>query len=133
MRGITYGGYLIASLKFEAKSEKAKEDVEASVKGNFKTAGNSVDVALEGQFKMLSEAVKDVSSLSISYTATAPLKTVPTDIESLVQAIKDFPKLVSFYCNFIWMIFNAKLPNKNPFSFCFNHSYLSFCFNHETC
>ena len=101
MEGITYGGYLIASLKFEAKSEKAKEDVEANVTGNFVTAGNSVNVALEGQFKMLSEAVKDVSSLSISYTATAPLKTVPTDIESLIQAIKDFPKLVSFYCNFI--------------------------------
>ena len=93
VRSITYGGNLIASLKFTAKTEKDKKDlaikVEATVKA--KTFG----VGLGGQFKQLAESVKDISTLSISFKATAPLVTVPTDIDSLVQAIEDFPKSVS--------------------------------------
>ncbi len=67
--------------------------MEAKVKGDFKNgAGN---IGLEGQFKKLAEAASDISTLSISYTATAPLETVPTDIASLIKVINDFPRLVS--------------------------------------
>ncbi len=67
--------------------------MEASVSGDFKNGG--AGFSLEGQFNKLAEAASDISTLSISYTATAPLETVPTDISSLIKVINDFPRLVS--------------------------------------
>lgn len=93
VRSITYGGTLIASLKFHAKNEKDTKKVEAMVDVSLNTG--VVGVGIGGQFKKLASSVKDISTLTISYTATAPLKTVPTDIDSLIQAIKDFPSLVA--------------------------------------
>ena len=90
VRSITYGAFLIASLRFHARNEKNKEKIEASVDANLK-AGN-VNVGIQGQFKKLASSVKDISTLTISYTATAPLSMVP--IDSLVKAIKDFPNAV---------------------------------------
>ena len=36
VRSITYGGYLIASLKFHAKNRKNKENIEASVEADLR-------------------------------------------------------------------------------------------------
>ena len=93
VRSITYGGNLIASLKFSAKTEKDKKNL--AIKVETKVKGKKFGVGVGGQFKQLAESVKDISTLSISFKATAPLVTVPTDIDSLVKAIKDFPQSVS--------------------------------------
>ena len=95
MRSITYGGNLIASLKFTAKSEKDKKKL--AIKVEAKVSGKKFGVGVGGQFKQLAESVKDISTLTISYKATAPLVTVPTDIDSLVKAIEDFPTSVGFF------------------------------------
>lgn len=83
---------MIASLKFHAKNEKEMKKVEVAVKANLDV--KVVGVGIGGQFKKLASAVKDMSTLTIKYTATAPLITVPTDIDSLVKAIKEFPSMV---------------------------------------
>ncbi len=95
VRSITYGGYLIASLKFSAKTEKDKKNLTIKVEAKVNSITSKFSVGVGGQFKQLAESVKDISTLSISFKATAPLVTVPTDIDSLVKAIKDFPKSVS--------------------------------------
>lgn len=93
VRSVTYGGFLIASLKFQAKNEKDKESVEAKVSANVEAGGGKVDI--EGQFKKLAEAASDISTLSVSYFATSTFTTVSTDITSLIDTIKDFPNQVS--------------------------------------
>ena len=92
VRSITYGGYLIASLKFHAKNRKNKENIEASVEADLRNP--KYQVGVEGQFKQLASSVKDISTLTISLTATTRLTTVPTDIDSLLKVIKDFPDTV---------------------------------------
>ena len=87
---------MIASLKFTAKNEKDKKNLEIKVDAGVKAKVFSVGIG--AQFKKLAESVKDISTLSISYKATIPLTTIPTDIDSLVKAIEDFPKVVSYPC-----------------------------------
>ena len=84
---------MIASLKFIAKNEKDKKKL--AIKVAAKVSGKKFGVGVGGQFKQLAESVKDISTLTISYKATAPLVTVPVDIDTLVKAIEDFPTSVS--------------------------------------
>ena len=100
VRSITYGGNLIASLKFKAKTEKDKKKL--AIKVEAKVKAKKFGVGVGGQFKQLAESVKDISTLTISFKATAPLVTVPTDIDSLVKAIEEFPKSVSFILTQAW-------------------------------
>nr|QNH72542.1 toxin candidate TRINITY_DN22076_c7_g21_i4 [Ceriantheomorphe brasiliensis] len=89
VRSITYGGILIASLRFTAKRGKSKEHIKARVEGNLKAA--TVQVGLAGQFEKLASKVEDLSDLSIKYYSTAPLKTVPLDVKTMIKAIEEFP------------------------------------------
>lgn len=97
VRSLTYGGFLIASLKFQAKNKKDKELVEAKVSANVQAGSGKVDA--KAQFNKLAEAASDISTLSISYFGTSTLTTIPTDIKSLIKAVEDFPKFVSSFHN----------------------------------
>nr|QNH72539.1 toxin candidate TRINITY_DN19135_c2_g2_i2 [Ceriantheomorphe brasiliensis] len=92
VRSITYGGMMIASMRFYAKSGKSLEDIKAQIDGKVNAA--SLSVGVQGQFKKLASSVSDTSDLVIKYYSTVMLEDVPQDQDGLEKAIKNFPELV---------------------------------------
>jgi hypothetical protein len=95
IRSITYGGYLIASLKYTAKKDETKEDIQASVEVNVNT--KKVNVGIKGQFQSLAESANSVANLKISYTSSELPDDTPVDLDSILKAISDFPNKVRLY------------------------------------
>jgi hypothetical protein len=93
IRGITYGGYLIVSMKFTAKEDKNIEDIKAEIEVHVNT--KKVNVGVKGQFKSLSEAAASSSNLEISFTSSSIPNVMPLDLDTILQTIGDFPAKVS--------------------------------------
>jgi hypothetical protein len=98
IRSISYGGYLIASLKFTAKKDKNIEDIKAEIEVHVNT--KKVNVGVKGQFKSLSEAASSSSNLEISFTSSEIPNVTPVDLDTIVDAIKEFPSQVYFVLHF---------------------------------
>ena len=94
IESVTYGGYLIASLKFTAKKSEEKEKISASIKGTVKAA--KVEASLEGLFEKLISDTKDNSELSISYSSTLIPDIIPVNYTTLLANIREFPDQVCF-------------------------------------
>ena len=92
IESVTYGGYLIASLKFTAKKSEEKEKISAQIKGDVKAA--KVDVSLQGLFDKLISKTSDSTDLSISYTSTLIPEIIPVDYKTLIDNIKEFSQQI---------------------------------------
>ena len=95
VRSVTYGGYLIASLKYTAKKDETKEDIQASVEVNVNT--KKVNVGIKGQFQSLAESANSVANLQISYTSSELPDNTPVDLDTILEEIKKFPEKVCLY------------------------------------
>nr|XP_015911784.2 uncharacterized protein LOC107442673 [Parasteatoda tepidariorum] len=91
VRSVTYGGDLVASLRFTAKNAVDREKIRAVVQANLHADSGSFGLGIEGNFSRLQEDLKDSSSLEINYYATVPIKGVPNTMESLMELVEDFP------------------------------------------
>ncbi|CAB4017350.1 Hypothetical predicted protein, partial [Paramuricea clavata] len=89
VRSVTYGGYLIATLKYIAKQDETKEDIQASLEVNVNT--KKVNVGIKGQFQSLSEAASSVANLQISYTSSELPDNTPIDLDTILEEINKFP------------------------------------------
>ncbi|UYV64299.1 hypothetical protein LAZ67_3000194 [Cordylochernes scorpioides] len=90
-RSITYGGDLIAALRFKASNSNDREFIKAKATATLQSQGN-FGIDMKGDLEILKESLKNVSSMEISYFATVPIKVVPNSIESLIDLVQDFPK-----------------------------------------
>lgn len=91
VRSITYGGDLVASLRFTAKNSADREKIRAVVQANLQADSGSFGLGIEGNFSRLQEDLKDSSTLEINYYATVPIKSVANTMESLMELVEDFP------------------------------------------
>lgn len=48
VRSITYGGELIASIRYKVKNSEDKERIAATIDASFKTAGGTIGIDLKG-------------------------------------------------------------------------------------
>ncbi|CAL1275489.1 unnamed protein product [Larinioides sclopetarius] len=92
VRSITYGGDLVASLRFTSKNSADREKIRAIVQANLQADTGSFGLGIEGNFSRLQEDLKDMSTLEINYYATVPIKGVPNTMESLMELVEDFPE-----------------------------------------
>ncbi|XP_054713091.1 uncharacterized protein LOC129222601 [Uloborus diversus] len=92
VRSITYGGDMVASLRFTAKNAADREMIRAKVQANLQADSGSFGLGIEGNFSRLQEDLKDSSSLEINYYATVPIKGVPNTMESLMELVEEFPE-----------------------------------------
>nr|QNH72537.1 toxin candidate TRINITY_DN16292_c0_g1_i2 [Pachycerianthus borealis] len=89
---IQYGGLLVASIRIESRSSKDSEDIQAAINANIGGGkkGAVIDLSISGKFKMLKAQTEDKANIEISYFATVPLSTVPTDLESFITLVNNF-------------------------------------------
>nr|QNH72541.1 toxin candidate TRINITY_DN21013_c3_g1_i2 [Ceriantheomorphe brasiliensis] len=96
IRAITYGGELIASLKFETKTATEKEKIEAELDAGLSMGGGSVlDAKIEGTFLKTVELASSNADLSIKIFSTADIEEQPKDLKSFVSIIENFVQKVA--------------------------------------
>ena len=91
IRSVTYGGYLIASLKFTAKKTSTKQHIKAKLSASL-NAG--VSLSVKGQFEKLTQAAGDAASMSIYYTSSTIPDLAPINLTTLLKIIDNFPEKV---------------------------------------
>ncbi|XP_022241632.1 uncharacterized protein LOC106459422 [Limulus polyphemus] len=91
VRSITYGGELIASIRYKANRIENLEDIKAKLEANIGTGGG-FNVAVKGQLDKTSKELSDISSMEIQYYATVPIADVPHTIEGLTKLVEKFPE-----------------------------------------
>jgi hypothetical protein len=99
IRSVTYGGYLIVSLKFTAKKTSTKEEIKAKLSAGI-NAGVSLNV--KGQFDKLTKAAGESASIAVHYTSSTIPDLAPIDLDSIMEIIDNFPEKVIIsltYCN----------------------------------
>ena len=92
IRSITYGAYLIVSLKFTAKKSNTKEEIKAKLSAGL-NAGVSLNV--KGQFEKLTKAAEDAATIAVSYTSSTIPDQAPIDLDSILKIIDNFPEKVN--------------------------------------
>ncbi|KAG1667397.1 Neoverrucotoxin subunit beta [Nymphon striatum] len=90
VRSISYGGDLIASIKFKVKNSSEKEKIAATIDASL-NIGGSFSGNVKGKFDKLQERLKSSTSLEIKFYATVNLQAFPTTIDELIDLVKGFP------------------------------------------
>ncbi|GFR01087.1 uncharacterized protein TNCT_499601, partial [Trichonephila clavata] len=93
VRSITYGGELLASIRFKANKDTDFNAINAEIQSNF-NGGDAQSLVAEGKLEKVQSRLKDKASMEISYYATVPLKGVPNTIEGLRSLVRDFDEHV---------------------------------------
>lgn len=93
VRSVTYGGELLASIRFKANKEEDFTSISSMISGNF-SGGDATSLVAEGKLESLQSSLKDKASMEISYYATVPLKGVPNTIDGLRNLVKGFDQHV---------------------------------------
>ncbi|GFY69962.1 uncharacterized protein TNIN_478181 [Trichonephila inaurata madagascariensis] len=93
VRSITYGGELLASIRFKANKDTDFNAISAEIQSNF-NGGDAQSLVAEGKLEKVQSRLKDKASMEISYYATVPLKGVPNTIEGLRSLVRDFDEHV---------------------------------------
>ncbi|GFT54809.1 uncharacterized protein NPIL_278681 [Nephila pilipes] len=93
VRSITYGGELLASIRFKANKDTDFNAISAEIQSNF-NGGDAQSLVAEGKLEKVQSRLKDKASMEISYYATVPLKGVPNTIEGLRSLVKGFDEHV---------------------------------------
>ena len=93
IRSLIYGGYLIASFKYDVRSEQEKEQIKASVKVDVNTV--KAEVGVKGMFEKLANSSTSQSSLIITYSSSVISDKVPVDLPTLLEVIENFKSDVS--------------------------------------
>ncbi|GFY52901.1 uncharacterized protein TNIN_41761 [Trichonephila inaurata madagascariensis] len=92
VRSITYGGELIATLRFTAQNEEDKETIKALVQGELNSGSGSFGGGLKGGLEKIQEKVGDSAKMDINYYATVPLgEEIPRTFDGLVKLVEEFP------------------------------------------
>ena len=94
IRAITYGGELVASLKFKSRRSSERSKIEISLEAGLNACG-VLDAKVFGNFKRTLQSAASNSDLTIHIFTTTDLKKSPTDLDSFLTIINDFPKTVS--------------------------------------
>nr|QNH72538.1 toxin candidate TRINITY_DN18779_c0_g1_i1 [Ceriantheomorphe brasiliensis] len=94
VRAITYGGELIASLKFDAKETTAKEEIEAQLQAGIDLGGGVFDAEVYGRYASMIESASSSSDISIKIYSTAAMTKDPDSLESFIAAINEFPNQI---------------------------------------
>ncbi|CAL1295395.1 unnamed protein product [Larinioides sclopetarius] len=93
IRSITYGGDLIASLRFTTKNEEDKETIKGTIAGELNSESGSFGGGLKGGLEKVREKIGDTANLDINYYATVPLgNEVPRTLDGLVELVQKFPE-----------------------------------------
>ncbi|KFM73716.1 hypothetical protein X975_19789, partial [Stegodyphus mimosarum] len=93
VRSVTYGGELLASIRFKANKDEDFNSISAVINNNF-NGGDATSLVAEGKLENVQSSLKDRASMEISYYATVPLKGVPNTIDGLRSLVRDFDKHV---------------------------------------
>uniref|UniRef100_A0A2L2XXL2 Uncharacterized protein n=1 Tax=Parasteatoda tepidariorum TaxID=114398 RepID=A0A2L2XXL2_PARTP len=93
VRSVSYGGELLASIRFKANKETDMNTIQAEIKNNF-IGGNATGLVADGKLESVQSRLKDKASMEISYYATVPLKNVPNTIDGLRSLVKGFDQHV---------------------------------------
>ena len=88
---MTYGGELVASLKFTAKQNRNREEIKASISGSLNVG---IKVSARGQFEKIATSASQLSTLTISYSSTTIPDRLPIDLNAMLTIIDEFPKEV---------------------------------------
>ena len=94
IRAVTYGGELIASLKFVTRKSQERSKIEVSLEAGL-NMGGVLDAKVFGSFKRTLQSAASNSDLTINIFATADIGRSPKDLDSFIAIINDFPKRVS--------------------------------------
>ncbi|XP_054713191.1 uncharacterized protein LOC129222686 [Uloborus diversus] len=94
VRSITYGGELLASIRFKANEEQDYGSISLEVQNDF-SGGDAASLVAEGKLEKLQSRLREKASMEISYYATVPLKGVPNTIDGLRNLVTDFGKHVT--------------------------------------
>ena len=95
VKAITYGGELIASLKFISRKSEERSKIEMSLEAGL-TVGGALDAKVFGSFKKTVQSAASNSDLTISIFTTAELEKSPKDLDTFIAIIEDFPKKVNY-------------------------------------
>ncbi|KAG8193102.1 hypothetical protein JTE90_013862 [Oedothorax gibbosus] len=93
VRSVTYGGELLASIKFKANKESDFNSISAEIHNNF-NGGDATNLVAEGKLEQVQNKLRDKANMEISYYATVPLKGVPNTIDGLRNLVRDFSQHV---------------------------------------
>jgi hypothetical protein len=88
IRSVTYGGFLIVSLKFTAKKTSSKEEIRVKLSAGL-NAGISLGV--KGQFDKLTKAAGQSATITVSYSSSTVPEHSPTDLDTIFKIIDNFP------------------------------------------
>ncbi|KAG8187020.1 hypothetical protein JTE90_019230 [Oedothorax gibbosus] len=91
VRSLTYGGDLVASLKFRARHAADRDRIRAVVQAELQADSGSFGLGVQGNFSRVQEQLREVASLEIGYYATVPIRGVPNTMESLLELVESFP------------------------------------------
>lgn len=89
VRSITYGGELIASLKFVAHKTEYLQDIQAKVSANIQGV-KLESLVVSGALAKLKKDLQHMANMEITYFATVPLKSVPNTVEGLQILVESF-------------------------------------------
>ncbi|CAL1265302.1 unnamed protein product, partial [Larinioides sclopetarius] len=89
VRSITYGGELIVALRMECNSTRDKQRIKAAVDVGGRVEIFDLGVEVSGEY--MKDIAKTVESTQIKVFSSIPLTTAPNDMETLKEAMKNFP------------------------------------------
>ena len=94
VRAITYGGELIASLKFISTKSEERSKIEMSLEAEL-NVGGALDAKVFGSFKRIRQSATSNSDLTISIFTTADIEKSPKDLDTFIAIIENFPNKVT--------------------------------------
>lgn len=93
VRSITYGGDLVASVRFTTKNDEDKETIKGTIEGELNSGSGSFGGGLKGGLEKVREKIGDTANMDINYYATVPLgNEIARTLDGLVQLVQQFPE-----------------------------------------
>ncbi|GBO32244.1 hypothetical protein AVEN_236794-1, partial [Araneus ventricosus] len=89
VRSITYGGELIVALRLECNTTRDKQRIKAAVDVGGRIEIFDLGVEVSGEY--MTDVAKTVESTQIKVFSSIPLSKAPNDMETLKEAMKNFP------------------------------------------
>ncbi|KAL3862849.1 hypothetical protein ACJMK2_008795 [Sinanodonta woodiana] len=90
IRTIIYGGELIIKISLIATDSKQKEEIKGRVSAMFPIHG-IVNVEGAASLRQMEHDLKEKTEIKFSYYGTTQCTKIPTDMDSMLQTLNDFP------------------------------------------
>ncbi|XP_076329855.1 uncharacterized protein LOC143235516 isoform X2 [Tachypleus tridentatus] len=88
VRSVTYGGDLIASLRFVFKNNREKMHIKAGLNAGGRIKIFDIGVEVEGEY--LKELSESIETMDIKWYSSVPLKSVPGNIKDFLNLTQEF-------------------------------------------